>query len=858
RLRETAQSETVAFTAEQKQHRRELEHCAQQIVALETVSQENARRLTAVRERVETFGNRQSEIGQQGDEASQQKEELARDLMNTRGLIERHRADLQKKEAALRQVTDEIAGMRSDRDESKTAQKMRHALEDMQGLFNGVRGRLCDLVTIPNKRHRIAVTVALGKHMDSIVTDTDRTAHECVQYLKDQRVGTMNFIPLASVRGKDVTDAHKVLGGTAKPVVDCITYEPWLAPAIKYAVGQAIMVDDLQEGQKVAWDMSTRHKVVTIDGTVLQKNGVMTGGAAAIEARARKFDEKLLESRKEAREKLAQEIRALHVELLRAEESDRELAQQVEAEKQRSQFAKSDLDQWAAKRKQAEGEEKALAKEQSAFAPRLAKLREQRGTLEARLAAVQQKITAVESSIFGTFGQRVNIRDIRDFEKKELDRVRDRASRKTAVATVMTRLQAQIDFERKRDQPVAPEALKKELKRLVDETKQRRADDGKRKKEEHDTEKEHADAKAALDTKNRELKEAEAEQKRAKKQLDAKTEASDDARKKRQQLLTLQEKLRAQRSALYIRCVADDIDLPVVSNADVKRKRMSTQKPNKGGPGKHVEAEEEEGTTETLTDAKGYITVSEVFTSSQMGGRDSTGAKKKTTSDIAKQSKQQLLGIDFTSLSEGLRESVRKGADAYKQQLVLLDHSIEKIHDEMDKLAPNLKAEEKYKGAKGKVKETTESWTEANDDHKKAWMEFAKVKEARYTKFQEAFDTIHLAVSKIYGALTEGTRGQASGTAYIASEEPEEPYLGGTKFSACPPMKQFREMEQLSGGEKTVAALALIFAIHKVCPSPFFVLDEVDAALDKGNVDKVIHYVQSTASSCQFLVISLK
>jgi structural maintenance of chromosome 1 len=95
-------------------------------------------------------------------------------------------------------------------------------------------------------------------------------------------------------------------------------------------------------------------------------------------------------------------------------------------------------------------------------------------------------------------------------------------------------------------------------------------------------------------------------------------------------------------------------------------------------------------------------------------------------------------------------------------------------------------------------------------------------------------------------------------------------------------MKRFRDMEQLSGGEKTVAALALLFAIHRcgvfgafesasvsdvypctgLCsyqPSPFFVLDEVDAALDNTNVAKVANYIRAHASeNFQFIIISLK
>lgn len=74
-----------------------------------------------------------------------------------------------------------------------------------------------------------------------------------------------------------------------------------------------------------------------------------------------------------------------------------------------------------------------------------------------------------------------------------------------------------------------------------------------------------------------------------------------------------------------------------------------------------------------------------------------------------------------------------------------------------------------------------------------------------------------------------------------------------------PPMKRFRDMEQLSGGEKTMAALALLFAIHSYQPSPFFVLDEVDAALDNTNVGKIANYIREHATDTfQFIVISLK
>lgn len=97
----------------------------------------------------------------------------------------------------------------------------------------------------------------------------------------------------------------------------------------------------------------------------------------------------------------------------------------------------------------------------------------------------------------------------------------------------------------------------------------------------------------------------------------------------------------------------------------------------------------------------------------------------------------------------------------------------------------------------------------------------------------------------------------------MSLEQSEDPYLGGIKFSAMPPTKRFRDMDQLSGGEKTVAALALLFAVHSFHPSPFFVLDEIDAALDASNVVRVASYMRrmtraDAAAPFQGIVISLK
>ncbi len=66
----------------------------------------------------------------------------------------------------------------------------------------------------------------------------------------------------------------------------------------------------------------------------------------------------------------------------------------------------------------------------------------------------------------------------------------------------------------------------------------------------------------------------------------------------------------------------------------------------------------------------------------------------------------------------------------------------------------------------------------------------------------------------------------------------------GVRYNAMPPSKGFRDMDLLSGGERSVAALALVFAVQAFRPAPFFVMDEIDAALDYVNVTKVAAFVR--------------
>ncbi|KAI5950977.1 SMC1 [Candida jiufengensis] len=202
--------------------------------------------------------------------------------------------------------------------------------------------------------------------------------------------------------------------------------------------------------------------------------------------------------------------------------------------------------------------------------------------------------------------------------------------------------------------------------------------------------------------------------------------------------------------------------------------------------------------------------------------------------------------------------------DKYKETFtpkleVELEAILQDTIENLERLTPNAKALERFKDVESRLKNYDKDYTTARQKERKVSEKFAELKEKRYEKFMEAFNHISNCIDSIYKELTKSNTSPMGGSAFLVLEDEDTPYLSGVKYHAMPPMKRFQDMELLSGGEKTIAALALLFAIHSYQPSPFFVLDEIDAALDNNNVAKIGNYIKNHAGpNFQFIVISLK
>ena len=122
----------------------------------------------------------------------------------------------------------------------------------------------------------------------------------------------------------------------------------------------------------------------------------------------------------------------------------------------------------------------------------------------------------------------------------------------------------------------------------------------------------------------------------------------------------------------------------------------------------------------------------------------------------------------------------------------------------------------------------------------------------RLEGFMEGFSMISLRLKEMYQMITMG------GNAELELVDSLDPFSEGILFSVMPPKKSWKNISNLSGGEKTLSSLALVFALHHYKPTPLYVMDEIDAALDFRNVSIVAAYIKERTKNAQFIVISLR
>lgn len=217
------------------------------------------------------------------------------------------------------------------------------------------------------------------------------------------------------------------------------------------------------------------------------------------------------------------------------------------------------------------------------------------------------------------------------------------------------------------------------------------------------------------------------------------------------------------------------------------------------------------------------------------------------------------------ALKKHMEQIAKDSVDHEKLQATLADETLAKPCDlkralemvalleaQLKEMNPNLDSISEYRKKVASYNERVDdlnSVTQERDDIKKQYDEWRK---KRLDEFMAGFNTISLKLKEMYQMITLG------GDAELELVDSLDPFSEGVVFSVRPPKKSWKNIANLSGGEKTLSSLALVFALHHYKPTPLYVMDEIDAALDFKNVSIVGHYVKDRTKNAQFIIISLR
>ena len=176
---------------------------------------------------------------------------------------------------------------------------------------------------------------------------------------------------------------------------------------------------------------------------------------------------------------------------------------------------------------------------------------------------------------------------------------------------------------------------------------------------------------------------------------------------------------------------------------------------------------------------------------------------------------------------------------------------IEEIRRQIRRLGTiNSEAPEDYREFKERHEFLTTQLTDLTDSSDQLRTAIADLNEEIRTRFTATFQTVNLKFAEYFSAFFGG------GEASLSLTDPENLAEAGIEIEAQPPGKRVKSLSLLSGGERSLTAVALLFALLAANPAPFCVLDEVDAALDEANVGRFTAALAQLAEKTQFLVVT--
>ncbi|KAJ7637228.1 hypothetical protein B0H17DRAFT_1107250, partial [Mycena rosella] len=294
----------------------------------------------------------------------------------------------------LQNVYAQLLQAGADKHESEREMKLKETLALLQRLFPGVRGRVVDLCKPSQRKYETAVQVVLGWNIDAIVVDTEKIAIDCIEYMRNQRIGQATFIPLDTIQAKPINDKFRSFAKGARLAVDVIQYEPAVERAMHHACGNALVCDTMEVARYVCYEKGQEVKAVTLEGTIIHKSGLITGGKST-HNNDKKWDEKDVQGLVRAKDGLLAQLRDLSKQKPRGK-TDENLIGDIGRIESATTLAKDDLN--------------ACKLRLTGNTPELKKTQATYDTLQEQIAELEETINNAEDATFAAFCRKIKMK----------------------------------------------------------------------------------------------------------------------------------------------------------------------------------------------------------------------------------------------------------------------------------------------------------------------------------------------------------------------------------------------------------------------------------------------------------------
>mmetsp|Transcript_25012 Transcript_25012/g.71446 ORF Transcript_25012/g.71446 Transcript_25012/m.71446 type:complete len:1248 (-) Transcript_25012:91-3834(-) len=818
-------SETERITAASGGSVRQLEQQIRAVAAeraqVETDEREYTARRGFLEARVAELREAEQTAGAAAKKAAALAQERSAELARLKAAALIRGEEKEQLTAERQQLMDTVQDIAATERQMAREKELSKVCSNLSSAVHGVHGRIIDLCRPVQKRLHVAVNVALSRYLDAVVVDTSETARACVRYLKERMLAPMTFLPLADLR---VAASDPRLGEmvnserASRLALNCVSFDERFARAFEFILGDVVVADTMADGRRLAFGQvraaGLSCKVVTLAGEAIAKNGNLSVNSEAAREGATRFDMSELDSTRVR-------LEAIDRRLAQTQQQDSAAGADVAALYDEARRMEAKAGESSARLKWCQeqlaekgGEFASVAAALDRIAPHAASL----GEDEARLRAEQRDLErSVAEKVKGYFAELSRAMGVPDVQKVEREWRREREVSEARYGELMRQVRNVRAEATMLEETIGGTKPRKLLEELLPKLEKEIV-------EVEEKEKALAQASDALSAEAKGLEEklrASIDTERARER--ALSKLRQDAKDHRHQLMAFEKRLgdlesdeRAlmdSRADVLRQSVLEDVDVPLLRGGFEALQDLAE------APSQQASAPTQAGAV-SAAEAAAHV------------------------------------AVDFAALPEekqaaSIGPAARMLEEEYKAEL-------ERLRVEMRRLSPNLKAIEQMSGVAETVQNASKEADAARREIEEVERQFEQVRKERKERFVDCFTKVAGEIGTVYKKLTANTAGlhAEGGSAYLDLEDTEDPFNGGIKFTAMPPAKRFRDMHLLSGGEKTLAAMALLFAVHAYQRPPFMVLDEVDAALDANNVRALAGYVER--AECQTIVISLK